>query len=222
MENDNNTNDTQKKYINGKRITYKPAEAAEKIGIPTSTLRNMTVKLEGLIDPIHKTQGGHRIYSEHNITQLKEIRKIMQEKNYTLENMIEYLSEPDAIKEIIPEEIDENIYMNILARVVENKLNDYLKEDLIKLNSNVNSSTEKIEQLQKQIVELSTEQKKTIEILEGQINNVREGNENLLKERDEAYEKLKEKDIEIEVLKARLEEKSRKKFSLFGIGRREE
>ena len=222
MENDKNMeNDTQPKYINGKRMTYKAAEAAEQIGVPTSTLRNMTVKLEHLIDPIQKTQGGHRLYSEHNIAQLKEIRKIMEEKNYTLEHMIEYLSEPDALKAIIPEsvDLDDNIYMNVIAKVVESKLDDYFNNNLEELTRKIDTAAEEmtgeIRQLKQKIEEMSEEQKK--------INReAAAGNEILTRERDEAYEQLKLKEAEIEDLKIQLENRNRKKFSLFGIGRRGE
>ena len=60
---------------------YKVGEIVEHLGIGRQTLHNYT--MIGLIEPVERTRGGHRLFSEKVFARLAQI-ELMKEKGMTL------------------------------------------------------------------------------------------------------------------------------------------
>ncbi|OUB80908.1 MerR family transcriptional regulator [Bacillus wiedmannii] len=70
-------------------IIYNIKQVTEQLGIPAVTLRAWE-KRYGL-SPSNRTEGGHRIYSEQDIKELKWVKSLMDEKNISISRAVKLL-----------------------------------------------------------------------------------------------------------------------------------
>lgn len=139
-----------------------------------------TVKLTGLsIDlvrlyekefnlQIQRTEGGHRRYNKQNIDLLIEIRKRIQEQNWSYKMINQWLQ-----GEIIPEAVDVQSKLEKKVDSLEEKIQDLLNR------------SEKDEQFQIALIQRLDEQRKLIEQLTEKLSNQDKYIENNLEKRDE-------------------------------------
>ncbi|KRE03030.1 MerR family transcriptional regulator [Bacillus sp. Root239] len=139
-----------------------------------------TVKLTGLsIDlvrlyekefnlQIQRTEGGHRRYNKQNIDLLIEIRKRIQEQNWSYKMINQWLQ-----GEIIPEAVDVQTKLEKKVDSLEEKIQDLLNR------------SEKDEQFQIALIQRLDEQRKLIEQLTEKLSNQDKYIENNLEKRDE-------------------------------------
>ncbi|WP_374149565.1 MerR family transcriptional regulator [Priestia megaterium] len=139
-----------------------------------------TVKLTGLsIDlvrlyekefnlQIQRTEGGHRRYNKQNIDLLIEIKKRIQEQNWSYKMINQWLQ-----GEIIPEAVDVQTKLEKKVDSLEEKIQDLLNR------------SEKDEQFQIALIQRLDEQRKLIEQLTEKLSNQDKYIENNLEKRDE-------------------------------------
>ncbi|MDG0032941.1 MerR family transcriptional regulator [Priestia sp. Y58] len=139
-----------------------------------------TVKLTGLsIDlvrlyekefnlQIQRTEGGHRRYNKQNIDLLIEIKKRIQEQNWSYKMINQWLQ-----GEIIPEAVDVQSKLEKKVDSLEEKIQDLLNR------------SEKDEQFQIALIQRLDEQRKLIEQLTEKLSNQDKYIENNLEKRDE-------------------------------------
>lgn len=139
-----------------------------------------TVKLTGLsIDlirlyekefnlQIQRTEGGHRRYNKQNIDLLIEIKKRIQEQNWSYKMINQWLQ-----GEIIPEAVDVQSKLEKKVDSLEEKIQDLL------------NISEKDEQFQIALIQRLDEQGKLIKQLTEKLNNQDKYIENNLEKRDE-------------------------------------
>ncbi|MED4297382.1 MerR family transcriptional regulator [Priestia megaterium] len=139
-----------------------------------------TVKLTGLsIDlvrlyekefnlQIQRTEGGHRRYNKQNIDLLIEIKKRIQEQNWSYKMINQWLQ-----GEIVPEAVDVQSKLEKKVDSLEEKIQDLLNR------------SEKDEQFQIALIQRLDEQRKLIEQLTEKLSNQDKYIENNLEKRDE-------------------------------------
>lgn len=180
--------DENKNVIRGKQITYKVTQVADLLGETPPTIRYWCNHLKGYISNIETTEGGHRVFKEENIRELQEVQKLIQERDYTIENVREYLDTPEGIERILTQQPakPENLTL-IINRLIEPILSKQQQE--LKLI---------LETIQKTSIEdkRKMEEEHHDEILE----LIKKTEQEHIKETDELKEMLKTLNAEISTL----------------------
>lgn len=122
-----NIDDNENKIINGEPKYFSISEVAKEIKEPASTIRFWCIKFKDIL--YIKRSGTHRKFTQHNINQLLTIKKLLREKHYSVEQVIEFSNKPNIDE--ISTDIEQNdpvtlqIFSTIIANEVERQLSAY-------------------------------------------------------------------------------------------------
>jgi DNA-binding transcriptional MerR regulator len=127
--------DNYTKYIRGKPIYYKTSEVAMQLNTTDSTVRFYCGCFNDFLNI--ETSGRNRRFKDGDIEKLKFIQKLLKEDGLSIQQVKEYLSEPDIENKVIKQDdpLPVQIIASATAMEVGIQLNDFmeqLKEALFK------------------------------------------------------------------------------------------
>lgn len=74
-----------------KKLFYRMGEVSEMLGVAPSVLRFWEKNFDCL-KQLHKNRRGERLFTEHNISDFRQILFLLREKGYTIQGANEYMN----------------------------------------------------------------------------------------------------------------------------------
>lgn len=156
-----NVEDEDIELINGRVMYYTTSQVSTIIDEKDSTIRYWCSQFSDIVKP--STVGKHRRFSEADIEKLRFIKMLLREKNYSVQQVIEYVGVKSV--EAFEEKVNEG---DVLAtRIIVNELVQSIGVQLQEFTDNLKG--EIVSELKEQLVIQQAENEKLKELIESNL-----------------------------------------------------